>query len=95
MELMEELSGAIIKSFHSSDELKLVLKQSDLFGKDLLWYIAEHNIYSILGSRVMDRIMQDFWRSNIDVTGNILECSTSFKIMKNSSFSFTKDEEKA
>lgn len=56
-EEMETISENIIKSFQSSDELKLVLKQADLHGKDPLWYIAEHNIYSILGSKLMDRIM--------------------------------------
>lgn len=59
-----------------------------------MWYIAEHNLYSLLGSRVMDRIMQDFWKSNMDVSGNIMEASTAYRIISRSSFAFTRDEEK-
>lgn len=60
----------------------------------MLWYIAEHNIYEILGTKVMDRIMQDYWRSNIDVTGTLLEASTAYRVLSKSSLKFTRDEEK-
>lgn len=56
-EPVEKMAKAIIDSFPSPDELKIVLKQKDLYGQDLLWYIAEHNIYSILDAKVMDRIL--------------------------------------
>jgi len=41
----------------------------------------------------MDRILQDFWNSNIDITGNIMEASTVFQIMRRSSLTFYKDQE--
>ena len=42
----------------------------------------------------MDRIMQDFWKSNIDVSGSFLEASTSYQILTRSSLDISKDEEK-
>lgn len=57
LELLEDKAKTIINSFKQSDELKLILKQNDLFGRDLLWYISEHGIYSILDTKVMDRIL--------------------------------------
>lgn len=35
--------------------------------------------------------MQDFWQSNVEVSGTLLECSTSFQILSSSSL---KDREK-
>jgi hypothetical protein len=93
-EPLEERAKSIVNSFSRPEELKLILKETDLFGKDLLWYISEHNIYSILDTKLMDRILQDFWNSNIDVTGTFLEASSSFKILSLSSFSYSKDQEK-
>jgi hypothetical protein len=83
----------IIDSFVSPDELKIVLKQRDMFGKDLLWYVAEHNIYKILDAKVMDRILQDFWNSNIDITGRFMEASSTYQIIRKSHFAYTKDQE--
>lgn len=54
---LERYAKEIINSFLAADELKLILKQRDLHGRDLLWYLAEHNIYSILDAKVMDRIL--------------------------------------
>lgn len=42
----------------------------------------------------MDRILQDFWNSNIDITGRFLEASTSYQIIRKSHRSYTKDQEK-
>jgi hypothetical protein len=91
--MLIDMAKNIINSFKESDELKLVLKQNDLYGRDLLWYISEHGIYEILDTKVMDRILQDFWNSNIDVTGNFFECSSSYQIIKKSSLTYHKDQE--
>jgi hypothetical protein len=93
LENLEERSRNIINSYKSPDELKLILKQNDLFGRDLLWYISEHGIFSILDTKVMDRIIQDFWNSNIDITGSFFEASTTYQILMKSSLTYTKDQE--
>lgn len=58
--------------------MKMMLKEEDLDGRNALWFMATHNIYNILDTTVMDRIIYDLWRSNIDVTGNILETSSNY-----------------
>lgn len=91
LEHLEDRSRHIINSYKSPDELKMILKQTDLFGRDLLWYISEHGIFSILDTKVMDRIIQDFWNSNIDITGSFFEASTVYQIVTKSSMTYTKD----
>ena len=41
-----------------------------------------HNVYSILDTKSTDRIIQDFWKSNIDVNGNLLSASTSYRLIE-------------
>jgi len=57
LEQLEDRCRHIINSYKSPDELKMILKQTDLFGRDLLWYISEHGIFSILDTKTMDRII--------------------------------------
>ena len=65
------------------DELKLLLKQKDLRGNDSLYYMALYNVYKILDTKCLDRILQDFWKSNMDATGVLLECSTGWRLLTN------------
>jgi len=85
-EIFEAKAKKVVEAISNGDELKLILKQKDLQGHDCLWFMAQHNVYTVLDTRVMDRIMQDFWKSNIDVTGNILETSTSYRLLSADSF---------
>ena len=41
-----------------------------------------HNVYSILDTKSTDRIIQDFWKSNIDVNGNLLSASTCYRLIE-------------
>ena len=41
-----------------------------------------HNVYSILDTKSTDRIIQDFWKSNIDVNGNLWAASTSYRFFE-------------
>ena len=56
--------------------------------------MARHNVYTVLDTKVMDRIMQDFWKSNIDTTGSLFEASTSYRILSLNSIKYRKDYEK-
>ncbi|CDW83264.1 transient receptor potential cation subfamily member 4 [Stylonychia lemnae] len=79
---IEECIQKIIRDISNSDELKYLLKQRDLQGNDSLYYMSLHNVYSILDTKSTDRIIQDFWKSNIDVNGNLLSTSTSFRLVE-------------
>jgi hypothetical protein len=79
--LMDDLINKakhIIDEVEEEDQMKLMLKEEDLDGRNSLWFMATHNIYNILDTTVMDRIIYDLWRSNIDVTGTFMEASSNF-----------------
>jgi len=38
--------------------------------------------YTLMDTKIMDRIMKELWNSDIDVSGTILEQSTCNKILK-------------
>ena len=78
---IEDVTKKIIKNIPNSDELKQLLKQKDFHGNDALYYMALYNVYTILDTSSTDRILQDFWKSNIDVTGYLFEASTSFRLL--------------
>ncbi|CDW90047.1 wd-40 repeat protein [Stylonychia lemnae] len=80
---IEQSTKKIIKNIPNSDELKQLLKQRDLYGNDALYYMALYNVYTILDTSATDRILQDFWKSNIDVNGYLWEASTSFRLLVN------------
>jgi len=69
-----------------SEELKVLLKQKDLEGRNYLWFIAEQNVYQVMESDLMDKIIQDFWKSNLDITGNLMEASTSYSILRTAGY---------
>jgi hypothetical protein len=45
-------------------------------------YMEQFDTYKMLDTKMMDRIMKDYWGSNIDTSGSFLEASTSFNILK-------------
>ena len=78
---IELLASKIVKSISNSDELKSMLKHKDMRGNNSIYYMSLYHVYNVLDTKCSDRILQDFWKSNIDVTGNILECSTAFRLI--------------
>ena len=56
-EKIEDLIRKIIKSISSSDEMRHLIKQKDLNYDDSLRHIQQLKVYSILESKVMDRVM--------------------------------------
>ncbi|CDW85054.1 UNKNOWN [Stylonychia lemnae] len=85
---IEDLTKRIIKAITNSDELKQLLKQKDLRGNDSLYYMSLYNVYTILDTTSTDKILQDFWKSSKDVTGYLIEASSSFRIIMSNSTRF-------
>jgi len=92
---LEKYAKEIINSFLAADELKLILKQRDLHGATCCGIWLSTTSTASLDAKVMDRILQDYWNSNVDVTGRFFDSSTPFKIFKLSNFAYSKDQEAA
>jgi hypothetical protein len=38
--------------------------------------------YTLMDTKIMDRIMKELWSSDIDVSGHFMSQSTSFQLLK-------------
>ena len=50
--------------------------------------------YKLMDTKVMDRIMKDYWNSNIDISGHFMNTSTAYKILTTHDLTFKEDYER-
>jgi len=62
-------------------------------GKDALFYMELLDMYLLLDTKVMDRILKDFWTSNIDSNGSFFQMSVNYQILYGSSLDQSDDYE--
>lgn len=43
--------------YNDPDELMVLVEQTDYEGNDSFWYLDEFDLYNILDSRIMDRVI--------------------------------------
>ena len=61
---------SVLVSIYMPVEIKSQIKLKDLDGKDSFYYMEMLDSYQLLDTKVMDRILKDFWSSNIDANGS-------------------------
>ena len=44
-------------------------------------YMEQFDTYKMLDTKMMDRIMKDYWNSNTDTSGSFFEASTCYNIL--------------
>jgi hypothetical protein len=47
----------MLEMFNDPDELMVLVEQTDYEGNDCFWYLDEYDLYNILDSRIMDRVI--------------------------------------
>ena len=52
-----------------------LVEQNDYEENDCFWYLDEFNIYAILDSRMMDRVISKKWAGRFDINSRILDYS--------------------
>ena len=53
----------------------------DLLNRDVLYYLERLNAFAIMETHVMDRVMQEYWQSDLDAGGSFFSTSTAFGIL--------------
>ena len=74
-------------------EIKEQVRQKDIFETDALAYMEKMNAYTVMDTKIMDRIMKEYWNSNIDVSGNFFAASTCYNILTRYGLDFQHDYE--
>jgi len=75
------------------DNSKQIIQQKDFSGRNLLYYMRKLNTFPLLDTNLMDRIVQDYWYSNLDTRGNFMGASTAYQILTKYKLSFSEDFE--
>ena len=80
---------------HVYDPYKIskLLRQKDILGQSSLDLFGSLKMYSILKTKTADRVIKDHWSSKVDVSGNVLENSTAYNILRFSKTSYMDDNE--
>lgn len=61
--------------------MKFQLRQIDLMNRDSLYYLERLDAFEIMETHIMDRVMQEYWQSNLDAGGSFFEASTAHGIL--------------
>ena len=58
------------------------MRRKDLSNRNSLYYMELMDSFQLMDTKVMDRIMKEYWKSNIDTSGSFFQTSTSLKLLK-------------
>jgi hypothetical protein len=54
-------------------EIKTQVRQKDIFEIDAMSYMESMDAYTLMDTKIMDRIMKELWNSDIDMSGHFLD----------------------
>jgi len=72
----------VLEVYNDVDELMHLVEQNDYEENDCFWYLDEYNIYSILDSRMMDRVITKKWQGRFDINSTIGDYSISVILLQ-------------
>ena len=74
-------------------QMRFQLRQIDMMNKTALYYLEHLDAFQIMESHIMDRVMQEYWQSNLDASGSFLEASTAYGILTHTDSDYNHDFE--
>ena len=83
--LIEKLTDQcrqILVNLYLPTELKIMVRRKDLSNNNALYYMELMDAFQLMDTKVMDRIMKEYWNSAIDTSGSFFEISTAFQVFK-------------
>ena len=60
----------ILVNLYMPNELKISVRRKDLANHNSLYYMELMDCFQLMDTKVMDRIMKDYWNSSIDTSGS-------------------------
>ena len=61
--------------------MKFQIRQIDMMGRQSLYYLEHLDAFQIMETKIMDRVMQEYWQSNLDASGSLFGASTAYGIL--------------
>lgn len=85
----------ILLNLYLPAELKLQVRRKDFYGKSALFYMEKMDAFTLMDTKVMDRIMKEYWNSNVDVSGSLFANSTCYQLWNTDALGMHTDYEKS
>ena len=76
---------SVLQNLFHPEIMKYHMRQVDLMNKNSFYYLERLNCYEILETHIMDRVMLEYWKGDLDASGSFFHSSTSIGILRNSS----------
>lgn len=73
----------ILVRLYLPTELKIMVRRKDLSNRNSLYYMELMDSFSLMDTKVMDRIMKEYWSSDIDTSGSFFQASTAYQLWNN------------
>ena len=70
IEMLTDQCRQILVNLYMPTELKISVRRKDLDNHNSLYYMELMDAFKLMDTKVMDRIMKEYWNSNIDTSGS-------------------------
>ena len=64
-----------------------------MMNRSSLYYLEHLDAFEVMETHIMDRVMQEYWQSNLDASGSFLGASTLYGIVKHQNDRYKYDYE--
>ena len=81
----------VLDMYNDPEDLLVLVEETDYEGNDCFWYLDEYDLYSLMGCRIMDRVIQKKWNGKFEINATIQDYSTAFTLMRDKYTLFATD----
>ena len=71
----------ILVNLYLPTELKILVHRKNLSNHNSLYYMELIDAFQLMDTKVMDRIMKEYWNSDIDTSGSFFQASTGYQLL--------------
>ena len=70
----------MLEIYQDPDSLMRMCEMPDYSGKNIFWYLDEYDMYGLLNSRIVERIICNKWNGIYDLNASLADYSTGFVV---------------
>ena len=81
IDILQEQCRMILVNLYLPNELKISVRRRNLSNHNSLYYMELMDAFKLMDTKVMDRIMKEYWNSDIDTSGSVFQASTAYQLL--------------
>jgi len=81
-DILQKQCRMILVNLYLPTELKILVRRKNLENHNTLYYMELMDAFRLMETKVMDRIMKEYWNSDIDTSGSIFQASTAYQLLR-------------